>query len=215
MKQKLSHLLLIGSIVLSMVLTGCKKEENCNSSQPETGTFTDARDGKVYKWVKIGNQTWMAENLAYQPNNLNGYIAYNNDQANVAIYGYLYKYDTARQIAPDGWHLPTKAELRTLVNELGGDVPAYNKLLESGTAHWLSPNNATNDSGFTALPGGYYDSADNEFRGLGELTIYVSADYYPNSTTAVMVLKLNRNMAEASVEGNPVRMYFSVRCIKN
>lgn len=117
------------------------------------GTFKDPRDGKVYKTVKIGNQTWMAENLAYKAGS--GCWAYNNDQGNVATYGYLYNWETAKQVCPTGWHLPSDAEWKQLTTYLGGKDVAGGKLKEAGTAHWESPNEgATNESGFTAIPAG-------------------------------------------------------------
>ncbi len=126
----------------------------------------------------------------------------------------MYHKETAETLAPDGWRLPTKDEFRNLVNSQGGDIPAYNALLEAGTAHWKSPNDATNESGFTALPAGYYFPNANSFKMLGEMTAFVSSSLYPNSTTSVMVLNLNRNFKEASVEGNPLVYYYSVRYVK-
>lgn len=125
----------------------------------------------------------------------------------------MYQYETAKLVAPEGWRLPTKAEFHTLVNDLGGDVPAYNKLLESGTSHWESPNEATNESGFTALPAGRYYPT-NGFWGLGINAVFVSSELYPDSETSVMVLTLNRNFLDASVEGNPRSSYYSIRCVK-
>jgi len=57
-----------------------------------------------------------------------------------------------RKVCPTGWHLPTKSEWAILINYLGSDS-AGSKMKETGTAHWLSPNIATNESGFTAIPG--------------------------------------------------------------
>jgi len=120
----------------------------------EKGTFKDPRDGKIYKTVKIGNQTWFAENLAFKPISGNN-CAPDNDKNNIADYGYFYDYETAKNVCPIGWHLPSNSDWQTLIDYLGGESIAGGKLKETGTAHWDNPNTgATNESGFTALPGG-------------------------------------------------------------
>lgn len=126
------------------------------------GTFTDPRDGKVYQTVTIGNQEWMAENLAYEPSSGN-YWAYDNNNSNVETYGYLYDWETACDVCPDGWHLPTDAEWTELTDYLGENAGGKLKAtgtIEAGTGLWYDPNTgATNETGFTALPGGdrYYN----------------------------------------------------------
>src|SRR5690554_8052941 len=121
------------------------------------GTFTDPRDGKVYQTVTIGNQEWMAENLAYEPSS-GHYWAYDNNNSNVETYGYLYAWETACDVCPDGWHLPTDAEWTELTNYLGENAGGKLKAtgtIEAGTGLWYDPNTgATNETGFTALPGG-------------------------------------------------------------
>ena len=120
-----------------------------------TGTFTDVRDGKTYKTVQIGKQIWMAENLSYNPGN--GSWAYDNNSSNEAIYGRLYNWETAKTVCPSGWHLPSDSEWTQLTDYLGGEDIAGGKLKENGTSHWNPPNDgATNETGFTALPGGSY-----------------------------------------------------------
>lgn len=131
----------------------------------QTGSFNDPRDRKVYKTVKIGNQIWFAENLAYK--NSTGCWAYNDNVKNVSTFGYLYDWKTAKNVCPSGWHLPSDVEWKKLTDFLGGEVEvemnlknvkgasnAGGKMKERGTAHWASPNaGAINSSGFTALPG--------------------------------------------------------------
>jgi uncharacterized protein (TIGR02145 family) len=133
-------------------------------------------DGNVYKTVKIGQQTWMAENLRTAHYNdgtsiplvtgfdawstLTGpsYCWYNNDTNNKNLYGALYNgyaMNTGK-LCPKGWHVPTDAEWVTLGEYLGGYEVAGGKLKETGTERWKSPNTgATNESGFRALPGGF------------------------------------------------------------
>jgi uncharacterized protein (TIGR02145 family) len=114
----------------------------------------------VFDEVIIGTQTWMVKNLDID-DGLGGIYAYNNDEANVATYGRLYTWDAAVRVAAsiEGWHLPSDAEWTTLTTYLGGTSVAGGKLKETGTTHWSSPNTgATNESGFTALPGGNRNS---------------------------------------------------------
>lgn len=125
-----------------------------------SGTMTDPRDDRVYDIVKIGNQWWMAENLNYdiQGSSWN----YDDDPSNGDIYGRLYSWEAAKTACPNGWHLPTDIEWETLGEHLanywwnaGGDLKSVG-IVEEGTGLWHSPNTgATNESGFTALPGGY------------------------------------------------------------
>jgi uncharacterized protein (TIGR02145 family) len=108
------------------------------SSFAQSNTFTDKRDGKVYKTVKIGSQIWMAENLAFKADK--NCWAYDNDQNNVAKYGYFYSW---KEVCPSGWHLPGKEEFETLINNWGDSgKAAYEALLPGGK------------SGFSALFGG-------------------------------------------------------------
>ena len=127
-------------------------------------------DGNVYKTIKIGNQIWMAENLRtthYRngdeipclrdddewDNNSGAYCYYNNDSSNIGKYGMLYNWfaiDDIRKIAPKGWHVPSDKEWQELIDYLGGDTLAGDKMKSIGTG-----GQASNESGFTALSGGY------------------------------------------------------------
>jgi uncharacterized protein (TIGR02145 family) len=147
------------------------------------------RDGNYYKIVKIGDQTWMAENLKVGKHILNikeqennGIIekyCYNNDLKQCDIYGGLYKWNemmqynppengitgTTKGVCPDGWHLPTNREFTRLVIYCGGYQAAGENLkeagtIEDGTGYWHSPNfGADNESGFSGRPGGEYSSS--------------------------------------------------------
>jgi uncharacterized protein (TIGR02145 family) len=114
-----------------------------NSFTQIQGKFIDSRDGKEYKTVRIKDQLWMAENLAYKPES-GEYGAYNDDTSNVAKYGYLYGWETALIVCPKGWHLPTKEEFQTLLNNVGGNDSVRYSALNSGGS-----------SGFNSLNGGY------------------------------------------------------------
>jgi len=115
-----------------------------------TNTFTDPRDGQVYKTVKIGNQVWMAQNLNYDAP---GSKCNCNDQKNAEKYGRLYDWETANKVAPPGWHLPSEDEWQELVDFAGGDEVAGNKF--KAKIGWKKRGNGTDEYGFSALPGGY------------------------------------------------------------
>jgi uncharacterized protein (TIGR02145 family) len=184
MKNKLrkgNHLLLITAFIL--LLPGGWTNSGASSSAPETGSYTDPRDGKTYKTVKIGDQWLMAENFAYKPSEGN-YWSYNDDPANLPMYGYLYDWETAKQIAPPGWHLPTREEWITLRKSLGGKKArwkyseyVYPQLIVGGS------------SGFNAKLGGYR-LFNGEFKYLGERTIFWSSTKTPDG---ISVYRLNRN----------------------
>jgi uncharacterized protein (TIGR02145 family) len=121
-----------------------------------TGSLTDARDGKSYKTVKIGVQVWMAENLNFATDS--GSWCYDKNPENCSIYGRLYSWEIAKTACPSGWHLPSYNEWNILSKYLGGYAIAGGKL--KSKLGWTSPNtNATNESGFSGLPGGIlYDN---------------------------------------------------------
>jgi len=128
----------------------------------ETGTFKDQRDGQVYKWVKIGKQTWMSQNLNYKPQS--GSWSYDNDEKNSAVYGQLYSFEVLGQISPKGWHVPSEAEWETLEITLGlsyeeASSPGLYKGSISGKFLAGGP------SGFEALFGGVRRSSMFEHLG--------------------------------------------------
>jgi hypothetical protein len=120
-----------------------------NAAQ-ETGTFKDPRDGKVYKTVKIESQWIMAENLAYKSISGN-FWTYDNKPNNLEKYGYMYDWETAKIIAPKGWHLPSKEEWEQFYKALGNDASkVYDDgkySFEGSTAHFWS---STAESEFNA-----------------------------------------------------------------
>jgi uncharacterized protein (TIGR02145 family) len=113
-----------------------------------SGTFTDSRDGKTYKTIEIGTQTWMAENLNY---NADGSKCYDSKEANCQKYGRLYDWNTAKSACPKGWLLPINAEWDRLIAAVGGKDMA-GKYLKATSWDGLDIY------GFSALPGGYGNS---------------------------------------------------------
>ncbi len=155
------------------------------------GVFTDARDGKVYKTITIGTQTWMAENLAYKASS--GCWAYKDDTSHIATFGYLYNWFVAKSSCPKGWHLPSDAEWKKLIQYLGGNNVAGAKLKENGTLHWISPNTgANNESGFSALPGGFLNGF-NVYSGIGECGLWWSSDFHTSLQAWYYYTLVNEN----------------------
>jgi uncharacterized protein (TIGR02145 family) len=111
-----------------------------------SGSFTDGRDGKTYRTVTIGTQTWMAENLNYQT--ADSSWCYGNDNSNCATYGRLYTWNRAKSACPVGWHLPSRQEWNSLVTAVGDSAGTK---LKAVSPDWTG----TDDFGFSALPGGY------------------------------------------------------------
>ena len=155
---------------------GYGEQKTFSISRPCPGipTITDLRDGQVYPTVQIGTQCWLQKNMNYETGNS---WCYDNDPINCTTYGRLYDWETVMNgasssnmvpsgvqgVCPPGWHVPSDSEWIILIDYLGGDLDAGGKMKEEGTVHWLSPNTgATNSSGFTALPGGFYLN-DNVF----------------------------------------------------
>ncbi len=192
--------------------------------------IVDWRDGQNYQTVDIGDQCWMKENLnigtrieAPQMQADNSSIekyCYNNDLANCDIYGGLYLWDEimqysttpgSRGICPTGWHLPTDDEWTSLTTYLGGESIAGGKMKETGTTHWSSPNTgATNSSGFTALPGGYWDS-----NGGFTNNINLYSFWWTSSQTSLTAWKrfLNYNTTEVNRGIATKECGFSARCL--
>ena len=198
------------------------------------GTVIDI-DGNVYQTIIIGGQEWMAENLKVthyrngeiipqlEDNNdwgstiSDSYCAYNNVESNVEIYGRLYNWYAVidnKNIAPEGWHVPSDTEWQTLIDAFGGDNYAGGEMKEVGTAHWSTPNTgATNGSGFTGLPGGQRWEDGSDFYYMTERSYYWSTSEYAGTQAWSRGLRFN------SVETIRHPYYkgkgFSVRCVKD
>lgn len=229
----LFHLTVV--VLLCILIDGCKKEDE-NPYQ-----VVKDIDGNIYQTIKIGNQEWMVENLKttryrngdsiyhmpgsekWAQTELGAWCYPENTAANDKIYGKLYNgyaINDSRQIAPEGWHVPTAAELWTLnlyVSEHPGVSVSLAKAL-AGNNHWYpsttvnTPGNdlkTNNASGFTASPGGYrrpggdfgYDSFEKD-------------GYW--WSTEDMVLNLNYNNADVNAIYDENKHFgYSVRCIKD
>lgn len=197
------------------------------------GTVSDT-EGNVYKTIVIGNQTWMAENLRTTrfrngdsipttktlSQDISSEVSpvYQWSLGNTKVNGRLYTWfvaTDARNICPIGWHIPTDAEWTILIDYLGGENVAGDKLREIGTVHWIPLSNngsATNESGFTALPAGSKD---------------ITCVYNPNSNVCVwwgstsnkpdsgVTRNVSGNYSYVTyINGNKTNGY-SIRCVKD
>ncbi len=173
------------------------------------GRMTDI-DGNIYRTIKIGAQIWMAENLRtthYRngdtiPNILgneewNGlttgaWCNYNNtnDLDTIATYGRLYNWYAvadSRGLAPEGWRVPTIADWTILIDYLGGDEIASNKMKEVGIEHWEDFYQSDNSSGFTAIPGGRR-YLSNDYSGIGSYSVFWTSSEYDLTSAGFLYL---------------------------
>ena len=192
-------------------------------------------DGNVYHTVTIGTQTWMVENLkttkyrngdpipnvtensAWSNLKTGAYCNYNNSSSNEVVFGKLYNWYTLndnRNVAPTGWHVATDAEWTTLTNYLGGISVAGGKLKEGGSSNWGNPNvGATNEVGFTALPGGYRAN-NEEYIGLHHLgSWWCSTESGTKYAWARGIFCDDINVDRGDYYEK--KMGFSVRCVKD
>lgn len=205
------------------------------SYTPPPATIT--YHGQTYNTVQIGDQLWLKENLTTTTyrngdlipiglndfdnmNTTNGtYSIYLDDQANNTTYGKLYNWyaiTDSRKLCPVGWHVPSDDEWTTLENYLGGSLQAGGKM--KTITGWTSPNNgATNESGFSGLPGGYrYGGYTmlSEYDKLGSQGNWWSTTV--DSDAKLIVRQLNSNTSNVSkyLEFYKTSSY-SVRCLRD
>jgi uncharacterized protein (TIGR02145 family) len=196
------------------------------------GTMSDI-EGHIYQTVLIGSQFWMAENLrsatyangepianvtdiaAWMQLSSGAWCHYDNNTANDAIYGKLYNWYTTvdpRSLCPAGWHVPTDAEWTVLTEYLGGESVAGGKM--KSTTGWDAPNvAATNESGFSGLPGGLRYGNDGTFNGVGRYGYWLSSSEYSPSSAWNRALVYIAGNASRSVPEK--QLGFSVRCLRD
>jgi uncharacterized protein (TIGR02145 family) len=147
-----------------------EKEEAATERHIEKniGYFTDSRDGRKYRAVKIGGRTWMAENLNYRTPR--GSWCYDDDTSNCGKYGRLYDWETAKRVCPSGWYLPSTREWISLILAAKGQSGCIMGMGWDGTALMAKSGwrrrpgkyggkyTVTDEFGFSALPGGYRNS---------------------------------------------------------
>ncbi len=126
-----------------------------SSSKVTLDSMTDPRDGQTYKTVKIGSQTWMAQNLNYEMGNS---YCFGDDSTNCAKYGRFYRWDASNTACPEGWYLPSKAEWDTLIAAVGGNRTA-GAVLKSSSG-WADCGDGLDAVSFSALPAVVRDKDD-------------------------------------------------------
>jgi uncharacterized protein (TIGR02145 family) len=182
-------------------------------SAPASGnSLTDSRNGQKYRTVKIGSQTWMAENLNY---NTSGSKCYDNKESNCQKYGRLYDWKTAKSACPSGWHLPSKAEWDALSNSVGGEKTTGKHL--KAKSGWNNDNkgksgNGIDTYGFAAIPGGD-GSSGGDFDNVGNYGSWWSASEYSSSLAYYRFMSYSLESADWYKSGK--NFMFSVRCVQD
>ena len=180
----------------------------------EKGSFTDPRDKKKYKTVKIGEQVWMAENLNYADKDSK---CYGDKPANCTQYGRLYNWETAMKACPAGWHLPRNAELEKLFSFVDSTKNETSKRLKAKSGWTKKEANGTDNFGFSALPGGNGNSR-GYFSLVGEQGAWWGATEKPNKRnpdeTLGTQIFIDERYDKAMLYDVLKNNLFSVRCIQ-
>jgi uncharacterized protein (TIGR02145 family) len=196
--MKKGCLIVVAVIILLTCIGGIlqKCEKNIEKSE-----LADSRDGKNYRVVKIGAQTWMAENLN---SDIQGKKCYEDKPENCKKYGRLYYYEIAVQACPKGWHLPSDEEWQELVDFAGGDEVAGKKLKAKDF-------DGTDEFAFSALPGGYGNT-------VGMFGTVGNNGGWWSSTEYGAAYAWRRRMGRSADvnRDSPVKSWlFSVRCVQD
>ena len=206
----------------------------CVDSKWKSNYMKDERDGQVYRITKIGDQTWMAENLNYDPGDISSMGSYawsgcyDNDPENCKVYGRLYTWEVAMNnadcafgktcspsgvqqgICPDGWHLPSKDDWNSLWTAVGGTSTAGTKLKSS--SGWNSNGNGEDAYGFSVLPAGRrYD--DGSFISQGSRADFWSSSEH--SSHHAWDWRFENYSADVHQYDYVKYSGFSVRCLKD
>ena len=181
--------------------------DNC-----EYGTLTDARDNQTYKTVKIGEQTWMAQNLNYKTDSS---FCYKDEDSYCAKFGrlYLWKDGAEKEACPDGWHVPSKAEFDTLVAVVGGNAQAGLSL--KATTAWArggfpeSEGTGYDSYGFAALPAGIKD-----YFGYSSPENHLTFFWGSGKKAYLLGLKSEKDEVSMNFSYDTTGAY-SIRCLKD
>ena len=180
-------------------------EKPVDPNNPNNGGGGGSNCSANFRTIKIGTQTWMAENLNC---NLEGSKCHENSADSCAKYGRLYNWEDAKKACPAGWHLPDTTEWNTLVDFAGGLETAGKKL--QATSGWYDNDNGTDDYGFAALPGSFGDSRGG-FGPAGHDGYWWSATEY--SAYDAWGLYMSRNFDAVVLDGIFKTSFLSIRCV--
>lgn len=182
-------------------------------------SFKDPRDGQSYDVVKIGDLTWMAENLNYETETS---ACPDGDSRNCKRLGRLYSWAEARSVCPDGWRLPTKEDFEALVAAQSPSQPRAGAALKARDG-WFKKGNGSDALGFRALPAGYrgaISKADDgavtggKFDGIGGYAYFWSVtEDAENPESNAYYLFLSFSSDAASLNAFAKEDYRSVRCV--
>ncbi|MCB0805407.1 MAG: hypothetical protein KDC05_06375 [Bacteroidales bacterium] len=206
--------------------------------------LTDSRDGQSYSTVMIGFQCWMAENLNHgnliplgedqSDNDIIEKYCLDNLEANCEIFGASYQWseimnytetEGIQGICPEGWHIPSDSEWCVLENYIDSDTvicDAYGyRGIDAGGKFkaisdlWMQPNNgASNQFGFSAIPGGYYDFNTGQLEGTGMYAQFFTSTptWLPGQT---ITRSLSYNLTSVRRKKQSGEYGQNLRCIKN
>ena len=189
--MKTNYVILFLVIVIFTLSTTILKAQS--NQEGSLNQFTDPRDKKNYKTVKIGSQMWMSENLAYKTD---GYcIAYYNDQSNVSKYGYQYDLASSKNVCPSGWHLPNSKEFDILLKYIGGDgKDLYSALIIGGNSGFSALFAGASGKSFWGISGG----------GGAEIARFISSS--PVAVTGAWSLCLFGSTKSAGIDRKSTRL---------
>lgn len=187
------------------------------------GSFTDTRDGRVYKTIDIWGQTWMAENLDYRdsvskPELEGNRWCYGNEAEQCDTYGSFYSCELSSQVCPAGWHLPSISdwfELYNFIVLMGGDPQSGLRAKDGWLDYSDNVNNGTDVLGFTALPGGIMYGENSYGSATQEAWFWYAQDCSLNEYEAFYLSSEEVNFVTSSVSGGKITDAYSIRCIKD
>lgn len=184
------------------------RDDGKSAKTAKAGVFTDRRDKQEYRWVEIGGQTWMAQNLSYDPGG--GSWCYDDQGENCLRYGRLYTWEVAVHACPEGWHLPADGEWEELKILLKKSCPPGTSL--KSQQGWDFNGNGTDLFGFAALPSGYRNS-DDAFNLGGNSCFWWSSTSKDDNYSWARHLKFNYTFLNR-FRGNK-KFGFAIRCVKD